>query len=198
MNILFIIPVLFILIYIYNKENFKSSNSLDIVPTGINVRNNDKTNISIIKKIKSIPIKKYAFQTEPIIPVLRDEEIRLITSFLKRHFPKFLEIVRFKKEQQQNVVRYDVVFMIKDTNPYNHVIITKIIVKDGKIFFNTLEYGGMILPNEMPSKQKGEELFFIGESNNKIIFLDNKIKSELNKFEKRKIDILLRRGRKAS
>ena len=197
MKVVYIIIVLLVFIYIYNKENFKSSNSLDIVPTGINVKNSD-AKVSIIEKINSKPIKKYAFQTDSIIPVLKDEETRLVTSFLKRHFPKFLEIVRFKKEQQQYVVRYDVVFMIKDVNPYNHVIMTKIIVKDGKIFFNTLEYGGMILPNEMPSKQKGEELFFIGESNNKVVFLDNQIKSELNKFEKRKIDILLRRGRKAS
>lgn len=197
-----IVILILFMFYINNnkkRENFKESNSLDIPPTGI-INQESFEEQPVIEKIKSLPIKKFVFQSDQFISPLTDQETRLMNSYLKRHFPTFLEIVRIKKEQQQQVKRYDIVFTIKDTNKnaYHHVVMTKIIVKDGRIFFNSLEYGGMILPNEMPSKQKGEELFFINESPNKVTFLDNKIQEELDAFEKRKIEILLRRGRKAS
>lgn len=193
-----VILILFMICIKNNREKFKEYNSMDIPPTGIIKETDEKQ--PIVEKIKSLPTKKFVFQSDQFISPLTEEETRLMTSYLKRHFPNFLDIVRIKKEQQQKVKRYDIVFMIKDThqNVYNHVVLTKIIVKDGRIFFNSLEYGGMVLPNEMPSKQKDDQLFFIHESPNKVTFLDNQIKNELDAFEKRKIEILLRRGRKAS
>jgi len=192
-----IISILILVIIFYSRENFKSANSSDIPPLGL--KHQDFKNKAVIKSIESKPMKKFAFQTDPIIPILKDDEMRLVTNFIKSHFPKFLKIVRFKKEQQKQIKRYNVVFFIQDEkNPYNHTILTKIIVKDGKIFFNTLEYGGMILPSEMPSKQENDNLFVINESSNKVVFLDKRIKNELDKFEQNKINILLRRGRKAS
>lgn len=182
-----------------SKETFNSHNSMDIPPTGIINQESFKKQ-PIIKKINSKPTKKFLFQADQYSKPLTDEERRVVNAYLKRHFPTFLEVVRMRKEQQSKVIRYDVVFTIKDTNKnaYHHVVLTKIVVKDGKIFFNTLEYGGMVLPNEMPSKEQGEELFFVNKSNNKIMFLDRKIEKELDNFEKRKIEILLRRGRKAA
>lgn len=195
-HIIFLIIFLILTVY-FSKEKFKASNSLMIDPTGIIPINSTETK-PIIENIKSKPVKEYKFQTESIIPTLKEEEIRIINEYLKKHFPTFIEIVRLKKEQQKNVKRYDIVFMIKDGKPYNHVILTKVIIENGKIFFNTLEYGGMVLPNELPSKQKEEDLFFINKSNNKIVFMDKKIEKELDKFEKRKLEILLRRGRKSA
>ena len=195
-HIIFLIIFLILTVY-FSKEKFKASNSLMIDPTGIIPINSTETK-PIIENIKSKPVKEYKFQTESIIPTLKEEEIRIIREYLKKHFPTFIEIVRLKKEQQKNVKRYDIVFMIKDGKPYNHVILTKVIIENGKIFFNTLEYGGMVLPNELPSKQKEEDLFFINKSNNKIVFMDKKIEKELDKFEKRKLEILLRRGRKSA
>lgn len=183
-----------------NQEKFTAHNSVDVPPTGIINQETYKKN-PLVKKIKSIPTKKFVFYPEQFIPPLKEEETRLITLYLKRHFASFLEIIRIKKEQQQNVKRYNVVFLMNDSDkkaPYNHVVLTKIVIKDGKIFFNTIEYGGMVLPNEMPSKKPGEELFFIHESSDRLTFLDKQIEKELDKFEKRKIEILLRRGRKAS
>lgn len=195
-HIIFLIIFLILTVY-FSKEKFKASNSLMIDPTGIIPINSPETK-PIIENIKSKPVKEYKFQTESIIPTLKEEEIRIIREYLKKHFSTFIEIVRLKKEQQKNVKRYDIVFMIKDEKPYNHVILTKVIIENGKIFFNTLEYGGMVLPNELPSKQKEEDLFFINKSNNKIVFMDKKIEKELDKFEKRKLEILLRRGRKSA
>ncbi len=193
------IMLMIILFYINRKrENFKEYNSLDIPPTGI-IKQDSYEQQPVLEKIESLPTKKFVFQSDQYISPLTEQETRLMESYLKRHFPTFLKIARIKKEQQQQVKRYDIVFTIKDDkNEYNHVVMVKIIVKDGSIFFNTIEYGGMVLPNELPSKQEEENLFFINESSNKITFLDNQIKNELDAFEKKKIEILLRRGRKAS
>lgn len=198
--IIFIVIVLIMLLFPRENfnENIKPSNSLEVLPLGITF---NKKNNSVIEKIKSIPLKQFKFQSDQLVPVLKDEEVTFITNYLQRHFPNFLKIERLKKEQQENVKRYDVVFLIKDKNPYNHIVLTKIIIENGKIFFNTLEYGGMVLPDEVQSikpQQQNDDLFFINESSNKITFLDSHIKDELDKFEKNKIEILLRRGRKAS
>ena len=195
--IIFIIIFLIIIGYV-SRENFKEYNSLEIEPIGINYNDKKEQIKKVTNELESKEIKKYSFQTDSIIPVLEQNEISLITQYLKRHFPLFLEIVRFKKEQQDDIKRYNVVFTMKDeTNSYNHVVLSKIMIKNGSIFFNNLEYGGMVLPTELSPKQKGEELFFINESENKVVFLDKQIENELDKFEKRKIEILLRRGRKA-
>lgn len=187
--------MLIILIIFYKKENFKEYNSSNIIPLGI--KDNNK---QIVEKLNSIPTKQFQFQKDQYSSVLKQEEIDRIVVFLKKHFPKFLKIVRFKKEQQNTIRRYDIVFFINDDNQYNHVILTKIINKNDNLFFNTLEYGGKILPSELSSlhKKEGDNLFFIDKSNNKIVFTNQRIEQELNDFEKRKIQILLRRGRKAA
>lgn len=202
MNKVFILIFILILVIIFSqriKESFTSHNSNDIPPTGI-INQETLKKQPIVKEIKSKPTKKFLFQSDIIIPKMQDEEKRLITSYLKRHFATFKEIVRIKKEQQGSVKRYDVIFVMNDVNKnaYIHTVLTKIIVKDGRIFFNTIEYGGMILPNELPSHEDSNNLFYINNSPNKITFLDKKIEKELDKFEKRKIEILLRRGRKAA
>lgn len=200
--LIIIICIILIIVILYKttNENFdpSPSNSADIPPIGLNHPEYD--NKSIIKDVESRPLKKFAFQSDQIVPVLKDEESLVLTNFIKQHFPKFLKIVRLKKEQQKNIKRYDTVFEIKDdTNSYHHIVLCKIIVENGQIFFNTIEYGGMVLPNEIPSKQGTyDDLFFINESKDKITFNDDAIKQEMSNFEKRKIEILLRRGRSAA
>ncbi len=201
-TLIIIISIILIIFLIYKttKEKFDPSpyNSADIPPTGLNHPDYDKK--PIIQKVESIPLKKFAFQSDQIVPVLTEQESLFLTNFIKQHFPKFLKIVRLKKEQQNTIKRYDVVFEMKDdNNSYHHIVLCKIIMNDNQIFFNTLEYGGMILPNEMPSKEGNyDDLFFINESKNKISFTEDAIKQEMNKFEKRKLEILLRRGRSSA
>ncbi len=182
--------------FLIQKEKFeiKEYNSSNIPLSGkMNQENKEQD------KLKTIPTKQFIFKSDSLFPSLTTQETQFIEIFLKQHFPKFLSIEKIKKEQQNYVKRYDIVFLISDSSgDRNHIILTKIIFSNNHMFFNTLEYGGMVFPNELPSTDKNDNYFFINQSSNKITLLDQQINQELDKFEKRKIEILLRRGRKAS
>lgn len=193
----YLLCIICIFLLVTIKERFVSSNSLNVNPTGVKQRGYKEQ--AIYKKIKNIPVKQhYKFQSDKYIPTLTKEERNKIEKYIKNNFPNMLQILRFQKEQHKNTQRYKVVFSVNDGKPYNHIVLANIMVENEKIFFSTLEYGGMAMPQEFTTKQEGEEFFFINQTPNKIVFLDDQIRSELDKFEKRRIEILLRRGRKAA
>jgi hypothetical protein len=168
------------------KEFFepKPHNSANIIPIGININDKNMNNY-----LKSKPLKNFTFTIDTNnLSLLENTEIDKITNFIQSEFSNFLKIISIKKHN----TLFEVIFELKSQTPHHHVIIANILSENNKLFFNNLEYGGMILPTELSTSQGFDKLFFINESFDSFTPTDEEINIELKNFEHRKNDILLR------